>query len=294
MAQADGEERLLGVEQCRDRRPDGGDLGVAPARAGRPGRGRRPRGRRRRSTPSAVVSWRHDRRCVMPRTPRTWRSMFTKSSSPSRIDDLLAGQRASGTGAGLVGQPERREPLVARVEREQHVLGRRPGRRVRRRDGGARRRARTRTGCRRPWRASRRPRSPGRSRAPASRPRSPCSATVEADVGGADDDRAVDATAPRRGRGRSAPARRRSSRDRRYSYRVDQPAGVLDRAAGDRGGEHRVAQHLARVAAGAPGRRYSVCIRWVIGLRNGPSTWPPSWQMSHIILSSSSTTMKSS
>ena len=35
-------------------------------------------------------------------------------------------------------------------------------------------------------------------------------------------------------------------------------------------------------------------IRWVIGLRNGPSTWPPSWQMSHIILSSSSTTMKSS
>ena len=35
-------------------------------------------------------------------------------------------------------------------------------------------------------------------------------------------------------------------------------------------------------------------IRCVIGLRNGPSTWPPSWQMSHIILSSSSTTMKSS
>ena len=35
-------------------------------------------------------------------------------------------------------------------------------------------------------------------------------------------------------------------------------------------------------------------MRWVIGLRNGPSTWPPSWQMSHIILSSSSTTMKSS
>ena len=43
-----------------------------------------------------------------------------------------------------------------------------------------------------------------------------------------------------------------------------------------------------------PARRYSVCTRWVIGLRNGPSTWPPSWQMSHIILSSSSTTMKSS
>ena len=35
-------------------------------------------------------------------------------------------------------------------------------------------------------------------------------------------------------------------------------------------------------------------IRCVIGLRNGPSTWPPSWQMSHIIFSSSSTTMKSS
>ena len=35
-------------------------------------------------------------------------------------------------------------------------------------------------------------------------------------------------------------------------------------------------------------------IRCVIGLRNGPSTCPPSWQMSHIILSSSSTTMKSS
>ncbi len=37
-----------------------------------------------------------------------------------------------------------------------------------------------------------------------------------------------------------------------------------------------------------------MCTRWVIGLRNGPSTCPPSWQMSHIIFSSSSTTMKSS
>ena len=34
---------------------------------------------------------------------------------------------------------------------------------------------------------------------------------------------------------------------------LDQPAGVLDRRAGDRGGVHRVAQHLARVAGGAAG-----------------------------------------
>ena len=43
-----------------------------------------------------------------------------------------------------------------------------------------------------------------------------------------------------------------------------------------------------------PARRYSVWMRCVIGLRKGPSTWPPSWQTSHIIFSSSSTTMKSS
>ena len=34
---------------------------------------------------------------------------------------------------------------------------------------------------------------------------------------------------------------------------LDQPAGVLDRAAGDGGGVHRVAQDLARVAVGAAG-----------------------------------------
>ena len=34
---------------------------------------------------------------------------------------------------------------------------------------------------------------------------------------------------------------------------LDQPAGVLDRGAGDRGGVHRVAQHLAQVAVGAAG-----------------------------------------
>ena len=34
---------------------------------------------------------------------------------------------------------------------------------------------------------------------------------------------------------------------------LDQPAGVLDRRAGDGGGVHRVAQHLARVAVGAAG-----------------------------------------
>jgi hypothetical protein len=35
---------------------------------------------------------------------------------------------------------------------------------------------------------------------------------------------------------------------------LDQPAGVLDRGAGDRRGVHRVAQHLAHVAAGAAGQ----------------------------------------
>ena len=83
----------------------------------------------------------------------------------------LPGQRRVGPRARLVGEPERREPPVAGVQREQHVLVVDQLGDVARPASAPARPARTPRGCRRPWRASRRPRTPGRSRAPAWRRR---------------------------------------------------------------------------------------------------------------------------
>ena len=121
VAQADREERLPALEQRR--RPPAGTPRSSGGRrrAGRRARGRRSPGRsrraRRRRSPRGA---RRSRSC--PSTARTCRSMFTKSSSPSRTTTVLPLSSAAGGGAGLVGQPEPAQPLVARAERDQHVL----------------------------------------------------------------------------------------------------------------------------------------------------------------------------
>ena len=122
VAQAHREERPPGRQQRGDRRAAACAIFGSSSSRGSPGPGptidqveavEAARRRTRRGAPPSLV---------MPSTPSTWRSMFTKSSSPSRITTLLPASRGSGRRAGLVGQPERRQPPVARVEGEQHVL----------------------------------------------------------------------------------------------------------------------------------------------------------------------------
>ena len=177
--------------------------------------------------------------------------MFTKSSSPSRITTLLPASRGSGaepawsvsqndasrrlrelsasstsssltswatlaSGVGASGtSPKRAQDAAGLGVRLRHLV-----RRVR---VAHQRRA-------------------GRHLEPA----------LEVDLGGADHDRAV----------HLGPAARVAAEDRERGAVVaaalglvllDQPAGVLHRRAGDGGGVHRVAQHLARVAVGAAG-----------------------------------------
>ena len=57
-----------------------------------------------------------------PARQSTWRSMLTKSSSPSRITTDLPLSSGAGGDAALVGEPELREPLVAGGQRDEHVL----------------------------------------------------------------------------------------------------------------------------------------------------------------------------
>ena len=93
---------------------------------------------------------------------------------------------------------------------------------------------------------------------------------LEVDVGGADDDRAVDDRLAVGRRGRRAPARRRSSRGPRLSY------CLISRQAFSTGLPVTVAAYIVSRStsrtsrAVRPARRYSVWIRCVIGLRNGP------------------------
>ena len=121
VAEADRQERLLALEQPVDGAAQRRHLRVvAVARVAgsgpddRPGRSRR--GRRRRSS-----SWRTTS-LVMPSTPRTWRSMFTKSSSPSRITDPLAGQRRVRRRRRPGRSARTCSAAVAGVEGDQHVL----------------------------------------------------------------------------------------------------------------------------------------------------------------------------
>ena len=177
--------------------------------------------------------------------------MFTKSSSPSRITTLLPAQPRVRRRPGLVGQPERRQPPVALVEGEQHVLvvdqlgdvhrrGRRRRHQPERAEDAAGLGVRLGDLVRRVGVAHQR--RPGGHGEPA----------LEVDVGGADHDRAVH---DRAALGVAAEHRQRGAVVAAALGLVllDQPAGVLDRRAGHRGGVHRVAQHLARVAVGAAG-----------------------------------------
>ena len=164
---------------------------------------------------------------------------------------VLAAQRRVRRRARLVGQPERREPAVAGVQRDQHVLVAGERGDVERGDRGRRHQPEgtedaARLGVRLGHLVGRlgvaHQRGTGRHLQPA----------VDVDVGGADQDRAVHrraslgVAAEQRERGAVVAAALRL-------VRRDQPAGVLDRRAGDRGGVHRVAQDLARVAVAAAG-----------------------------------------
>ena len=165
--------------------------------------------------------------------------------------DVLAAQPRVGRRAGLVGQPEARQSLVAAVEGEQHVLVVDQLGDVHARHGCGRYEAEGaedaaglgvglgdlvgRVGVAHERRA-------GGDGEPA----------VEVDVRRTDHDRAVD----------DRLAVRVAAEDRQRGAVVaatlglvllDQPAGVLDRRAGDRGGVHGVAQYLAGVAGGAAG-----------------------------------------
>ncbi len=166
---------------------------------------------------------------------------------------VLARQRRVGRRTGLVGQPERREPAVTRVEGEQDVLvvdqlGDVGGRHGRGRDQSEGGQDASRLGARLGHLVRRvgvaHERRTGRDG----------EAAVEVDVGGADHDRAVDdrgavvvATEDRQ-RGAVVAAALRL-------VLLDQAAGVLHRAAGDRGGVHRVAQapRAGRGWCGRPG-----------------------------------------
>ena len=157
----------------------------------------------------------------------------------------LAAQPRVGRRPRLVGEPEGAEPGVAGAERDQHVLvcgelgqvdvghGRRRDQTEGREDAAG---LRVRLGhlVRRVGVAHER--RAGRHLQP----------PLEVDVGRADQDRAVDdglavglATEERQRGAVVAPAL--------GLVPLDEPAGVLDRAAGHRGGVHRVAQDLAHV-----------------------------------------------
>ncbi len=168
-------------------------------------------------------------------------------------DDAAPGEPRVGVGVGLVVEPELAQPPVPLVEREQHVLV--GGDLVevdleprRRRHEPERAEDAARLGVGLGHLVGRvgvaHQRGTGGDGEPA----------LEVDVGGADHDRAVD----------HRPALGVAAEDRERGAVVatalrlvlgDQPARVLDRAAGDGGGVHRVAQHLARVALGAAGEQ---------------------------------------
>ena len=187
----------------------------------------------------------------MPSTVSTCRSMFTKSSSPSRIAAVRPLSSGDGGGAALVGEPELAEPLVARPERDEHVLvagqlGDALGRRLGRVDEAERGEDAAGLGPRLGDLVGRvgvaHQRGAGRHDELA----------LRRDVGGADDDRAVRGrravgVAAEEGEGGAVVAASLGL------VLLDQPAGVLDRRPGDGGGVHRVAQHLADVAGGAAG-----------------------------------------
>ena len=228
-------------------------LGSSPSR-GSPGPGPTMTRSAPSSAPSAYVVVADDACWSCP--ARRARGAACSRSRPRRrgsTDALARPARASGGAPDWSVEPERREPLVARVEREQHVLvvdqlGDVDARR-------RRRRAPARTRARMPpalacVSATSYAGSESRTRvAPAvtvSRPSRSTSA-VRITIGLSTIGRAVGVAAEQRQRGAVVAAAL-------GLVLLDQPAGVLDRAAGDGRGVHRVAQHLARVAAGAAGQ----------------------------------------
>ena len=143
------------------------------------------------------------------------RWLRAKSSSRTSSSWTSSATSTSGTGAGC-HQPERREDAAGLGMGLRHLVGRL---------GVAH---------------QRRTRGDGQP-------------AVEPDVRGADHDRAVD---DRRAVGVASQDRERGAVVAAAARLVllDQPTGVLHGAAGDRRGVHRVAQHLARVSAGAAGQ----------------------------------------
>ena len=255
VAEAHGEERLPALEQPA-RRP----TGASPSwgrrrRAGRPGPGRRSPGRpgpgRRRARRALGQRLVADHLALQALHPQHVAQHLHEVVLAVEDHHPPAAQRRVRRRARLVGEPEPAEPLVAGVEREQHVLvvdqlgdvGRRHRRRRHQAEGAedaaglgvglghlVRRVAVAHQG------------GAGGDGQPA----------VEVDVGGPDHDRRVDHVAAL---GVAAEQRERGAVVAAALPLVllDQPAGVLDRRAGHGGGVHRVAQHLARVAGGAAG-----------------------------------------
>ena len=249
VAQAHGEERLLRGEQVVDGAAERRDLGVvALARVARSG-----------ADDDQVGAVEGPGRVVL--VPD---DAGGHAEDPEHVDEhvhevvlavedhhRLPGQPRVGRLAGLVGQPEAGEPLVARAQRQYDVLVARQlgdvgavGGRRRRQAEGAEDAAGLGprlghlvggVGVAHQRRAGRHLELPCRR-----------------DVGGADQDRAVH----RRGAvGRAAEERERGAVVAAALGLVvgDQPAGVLDGRARHRRGVHRVAQDLAVVAVGAAG-----------------------------------------
>ena len=195
----------------------GAILGSSPSR-GSPGPGPTITRSKPSSIPGAYSSCRTTS-LVMPSTPRTWRSMFTKSSSPSRITTALAREPRVRGRAALVGEPEPAEPRLrasrasstssSRTSSAMFVLG--VG------AGGTRPKALRMPPAFACVSATSYAASESRTRVA---PAVTVEPAVEVDVGGADHDRAVDDRAARRRPGRGAPARRRSSRGPRARTRL--------------------------------------------------------------------------
>ncbi len=177
--------------------------------------------------------------------------MLTKSSSPSSTTTDRPLSSSEGAAPDWSVSQKRREPLVARGERDQHVLVARqlgdalgrPGRRGHEAEGAEDAAG---LGVRLGHLVV------GVGVADQRRARGDPELAVRGDVGAADHDRAVRGlatlgVAADQGEGGAVVATPLGL------VLLDQPAGVLDRRPGDRGGVHRVAQHVAHVGPGPAG-----------------------------------------